>query len=105
MVVNLHAGQGGAGGPGGAQHEVVITNRETVTIRGVLHVESFDEQEVTLDTRLGTLILRGENLHIRQLDLDQGNFAVEGTVASLQYQAPNRDARDRGKGFLERLLR
>lgn len=104
-MVNPHPGQVGSGLHNQEPHEVHIINRESASIRGILHVESFDDQEIVLETRLGTMIIRGENLHIRQLDLDQGNFAVEGTVSSLQYQASSRDARDRGKGFLERLLR
>lgn len=86
-------------------HEVTITNREKVIIRGVLNVESFDDKEVILETPLGMMHLKGENLHIRQLDLDQGSFAVDGLVAGLQYTAVGRDVRDRGKGFLDRLLR
>lgn len=97
-------GSGSRGGSPGVEHEVMIHNREKVTIRGVLHVESFDDHEVILDTELGTMTLRGENLHIRQLDLDSGSFAVEGRVVGLQY-TDGRDARDRGKGFLEKLLR
>lgn len=100
----MHA-TAGKNSTGATDHEVAITNREKVLIRGVLHVESFDDKEVVLETPLGTLMLKGENLHIRQLDLDEGNFAVEGLVTGLQYSAAGRDARDKGKGLLDRLLR
>lgn len=96
---------GRSGGAAGGGHEVSITNREKVVIRGVLNVESFDDKEVILETPLGMMHLKGENLHIRQLDLDQGSFVVDGLVAGLQYTAVGRDVRDRGKGFLDRLLR
>ncbi len=95
--------------PGGLRpsidHEVVLSNRERLTIRGVLNVDSFDEKEILLQTDLGSLCLKGENMHIKQLDLEQGEFAVEGLINSLEYSVAGRDARDRGKGFLERLLR
>lgn len=85
-------------------HELVLTNRERLSVSGVIEVESFDEKEVILATEVGTLVVRGQNLHIKQLDLEQGNFSVEGTVGSLTYSA-ERDGRGRGKSFLDRLLR
>lgn len=93
---------GSAGG-----HEVTIVNREQMTIRGVLHVDSFDDGEVVLDTDLGTLTVRGEDLHIKQLDLEQGSFSVDGLVVSLQYAAVGRGRgpKGKGKGILDRILR
>jgi sporulation protein YabP len=92
---------------GAAGHEVTIVNREQMTIRGVLRVDSFDDQEVVLDTDLGTLTVRGEDLHIKQLDLDQGSFAVDGLITSLQYAAGGRGrgVKTKGRGILDRLLR
>jgi len=40
-----------------------------------------------METAMGVLTLKGEKLHIRQLDLDAGSFAVEGLVSALQYTA------------------
>ncbi len=47
------------------QHRLIIADREQVEVEGVLHVESFDDREITLGTILGTLTLRGEDLNIR----------------------------------------
>jgi len=91
-------------GYGTDNHEVLIVNREQVTIRGVLHVDSFDDQEIILDTDLGTLIVRGEDLHIKQLNLDDGSFSVEGLISGIQYTAGKAKG-TKGKGLLDRLLR
>ncbi len=96
---------GKTGAPGAEDHEVVITRREKVLVRGVLNVESFDDEQVVMETAMGVLTLKGEKLHIRQLDLDAGSFAVEGLVSALHYTAAAGRDRERGKGFLERLLR
>ena len=89
-----------------AEPAVILKNREKLHVRGVLHVESFDDRQIVLDTELGTLTVQGEDLQIRQLDLESGEFAVEGLVSSLAYSAPRaRDARGKAKSFLERLLR
>ena len=52
-------------------------------------------------TTKGTLVVRGEDLHIEKLSLDGGDLRVEGVVDSLSYED---DSRERG-GFFARLLR
>ncbi|MCL4424364.1 MAG: sporulation protein YabP [Firmicutes bacterium] len=90
----------------GLDHEVLLSNREQVVIKGVLHVESFDESEIVLDTQMGTLILRGEDLRIKQLNVEDGSFSVEGTFNSLQYTTGGgKRARGKGKGLLDKILR
>lgn len=105
--------RGDARGPGvnpetgGAGHTLSLTGREHIQITGVLGVDNFDDEEVTIETELGTLTIRGEELHIKQLDLETGRFEVEGYVNALQYTQPRQRAgrQGRGRGFLERLLR
>ncbi len=91
----------------GAGHSLQIANRESAVITGVLAVESFDDEEIVLETDMGGLTIRGEELHIKQLDLERGRFAVEGLINALQYsQARQRAGRpNRSRGFLERLLK
>jgi sporulation protein YabP len=98
----------GANTTGGSpEHSLQIVNREQVTIQGVVAVESFDDEEILLETEMGTLTLRGEDLHIKQLDLEAGKFAVEGFVSACLYTTPRaRGGRaPKGRGFLERLLK
>jgi sporulation protein YabP len=99
----------GTSGPTGdiGQHSLNIINREQVTIQGVLAVESFDDEEIILETEMGTLTLRGEELHIKQLDLESGRFAVDGMISSCVYSTPRqRGGRStKSRGFLERLLK
>ena len=99
-------GMGDAAGTTG-QHSLQVINRGQVQIQGVLGVESFDDEEIIIETEMGMLTLRGEELHIKQLDLDTRRFAVEGFVVSLVYATPkSRQGRPaKGRGFLERLLK
>lgn len=84
-----------------AHHQVVLEDREQLTISGVEEVESFDENSIILSTALGGLEVQGEGLHIEKLSLDRGDLKVEGTISALIYDE-NR-GRSRG-GFLSRLL-
>jgi len=101
---------GPAAGPAAAAggHQIVLRERQQATIGGVLHVASFDASQIVLDTELGTLTLLGHDLQIRQLDLAQGTFWVDGVVDSLAYAAPRRGSRGAGTrrgGMLGRLFR
>jgi sporulation protein YabP len=89
-----------------SDHEVHIINRESITVKGVLHVESSDDQEIALDTEMGLLTVRGEDLQIKSLNLEDGSFALEGNINALQYtQGGSSRSKAKGKSFLERLLR
>lgn len=83
-----------------AAHHLILEDRERLTVSGVEEVESFDESTIVMDTAQGTLVVRGENLHIEKLSLDGGDLKVEGTVESLTYED---DRREKG-GFFARLL-
>lgn len=81
-------------------HHVILEGREQLSVSGVEEVESFDENVIIMHTVQGTLVVRGEELHIERLSLDGGELKVEGTVESLSYE----EDRPRGGGFLSRLL-
>ena len=61
---------------------------------GVLDVQSFNEQEILLLTEEGKLQIKGEQLHVKQLDLEKGEVDLEGKVDSLTYLSKNTDNRD-----------
>ena len=82
-------------------HHVILEGREQLSVSGVEEVESFDENTIIMTTVKGTLVVRGEDLHIEKLSLDGGDLRVEGVVDSLSYED---DSRERG-GFFARLLR
>ncbi|NLZ92882.1 MAG: sporulation protein YabP [Firmicutes bacterium] len=87
-----------------AGHRLVIDNRELLDVTGVVHVDSFDDEEVVLETEQGLLAIRGEDLHIKQLNLEKGELAIEGLILELAYSEDKR-IRDRGKGLFERLFK
>jgi len=84
----------------GLPHQIVLEDREELTITGVEEVESFDESSIVLSTVRGGLEVQGEGLHIEKLSLDGGDLKVEGTIHALIYGAQERE---RG-GLFRRLL-
>ena len=84
-----------------ADHHVILEGRASLSVSGVEEVESFDENAIVMRTSLGTLVVRGEDLHIEKLSLDGGDLRVEGMVDSLTYE----DDGGPRAGFLARLFR
>lgn len=67
-------------------HSLRLDERTKLTVTGVGEVVSFDEDTVVLKTSLGTLVVQGSGLKLRQLTLEGGSVEVEGQVDSLVYE-------------------
>lgn len=67
------------------QHILTLTNRQKLSLTGISDVGAFNEQEITAVCDSGELIIKGELLHIEELNLDTGILNVSGKIASLNY--------------------
>ncbi|MBR1530346.1 MAG: sporulation protein YabP [Oscillospiraceae bacterium] len=66
-------------------HLVTLENRKTLTISGITDIDSFDEKEMILYTRMGELTITGRELHINAISIEEGTLSVEGDIWALQY--------------------
>lgn len=64
---------------------IIIENRRKINATGVIDVISFDEDGVTLDTELGSMIIKGADFKINKLNTENGEFVIEGLVSSIIY--------------------
>ena len=69
-------------------HKLTLNERKTLTMTGATEVVSFDENAVVLKTTLGMLTIHGRQLQLKNLSLEGGQVAVEGTVSAMSYQEP-----------------
>ncbi|NLY42886.1 MAG: sporulation protein YabP [Clostridiaceae bacterium] len=83
---------------------LIIENREKISISGVLDVESFDDESIVLHTELGVLIIKGYGLHINKLDIDSGELSIEGDIVSCTYSDDDH-GKSKGLGFLAKMFR
>lgn len=88
-----------------SEHSLLLNDRKTLEMTGVNNVNTFDEQEIILETVMGYLYVIGEQLHISMLNLDEGKVVVEGSVTNIEYKADGKDIKARGKNILTRLLK
>lgn len=69
----------------GVIQNLILENRSKLSISGVLDVLSFDDQVVILETELGLLTVKGENIRINKLSIDTSEVIVEGDISNLSY--------------------
>lgn len=69
----------------GNSHKIVISNRKNGVLNGVIDVLSFDVGEILLETELGMLMIKGNDLHVNRLTLEKGEIDIEGKIDSFTY--------------------
>lgn len=84
-------------------HSVTITERKNIIITGVKKIESFDEEEFFIETSMGNLTLKGENLEIIKLDTYQGNVSIKGKANSISYSEEK--SKEKENSFLSKLFK
>lgn len=70
-------------------HGLTIAERKSLIVNGVKKIESFDNEEFLLETTLGFLVVKGNELEIIKLDTYQGNVSIKGRIDSLMYLDDN----------------
>lgn len=83
-------------------HNVIMQNRENLSISGVEDVETFNEEKIVLTTQMGTLSVEGSNLHINNLSVETGELKVEGEINSMVYLGDEYSSSK--QGFFARLF-
>ncbi len=80
-------------------HSLSAINRDTIVVKGVKDVISFDEENVLLVTMCGQLALEGARLHVKVLNTKDGVVEVTGKLNGLlYYDEPATGTESKGKG-------
>ena len=69
----------------GFNHSISLVERKNVLITGVKKVDSFDNEEFLVETIMGYLALKGEDLELVKLDTLAGSVTIKGYVNSFDY--------------------
>ena len=83
---------------------ITINERKNIIISGVKKIESFDKEEFLMDTTLGYLVIKGNELEIIKLDTYQGNVSIKGRLDSLTY-LDELNKKDKENSFLNKLFK
>jgi sporulation protein YabP len=85
------------------RQEMRLLNRRLLEVTGVLKVDNFDSEAFLLETEMGFMHVKGKNLHMKNLNLEQGLVTIEGTVNSIVYT--EQAGPDKSKGLLHKLFK
>ncbi|TDX44390.1 sporulation protein YabP [Orenia marismortui] len=82
------------------EQKLILSDRKQLELVGVTEVINFSENEILLESNMGKLIIQGEDLHIKQLDLENSKLLVNGYITDLRY-----DQETKAEGFFKRLFK
>lgn len=83
---------------------IIVENRERISISGVLDVTNFNTESVNMDTELGNLVVRGDDLRISKLNLENSEMVIEGDIVSCVY-SDDGEGRNKGLGLFSKLFK
>lgn len=78
---------------------IIVEDRENMTVTGVEQVESFNENTIVLTTIKGGMTIKGEDLNISKLNLDDGNVKIQGKINGINYSNKDTPKNIMGKLF------
>ena len=81
---------------------IILEDRERLSVSGVLDVESFCEDKILLETTLGFLEIEGNDLKMNKLSVDSGELLIEGDISSVNYTDESREQKG---SLISRLFR
>jgi sporulation protein YabP len=84
-------------------HQLTLADRKLLGVEGVSNMDSYDQEKIVFQTSVGVLEVKGNKLHVRQLNLEQGKAMLDGEIDSLAYLKEN--GHKSGKSFLSKLTK
>lgn len=64
---------------------LILESRKRLNLSGVIEVISFDEAQIVLNTILGGLTIKGTELKMNKLDVQNGEIVIIGSIDSFVY--------------------
>lgn len=66
-------------------HGITLVERKSLIVTGVKKIENFDDEEFLMETSMGFVVVKGENLELMKLDTLQGNVSIKGLIKGINY--------------------
>ena len=85
-------------------HSINLLERKTLVITGVKKIENFDNLHFLMDTSMGFMLVKGEDLDLIKLDTLAGNVTIKGIVNSIEYILEN-NKKNRDDSIFNRLFK
>lgn len=83
---------------------LTLENRKKMTLNGVSEIISFNEDQILLITVLGNMDIRGEELKMTKLDVQNGDVAITGKIHYLVYTTDEKKPKNKNS-ILSKIFR
>jgi sporulation protein YabP len=83
---------------------LTLENRSKMTLDGVTEIVSFNDEQIMLKTVLGNMDIRGEELKMNKLDVQNGDVMISGKISYVVYTTEEKKQRKQN-GIIARLFR
>lgn len=85
-------------------HSISVNERKNLSMTGVKKIESFDEKEFLIDSNMGHILIKGDDMELLKMDSVSGNISIKGFVNSFSYVDDLKKKSDEGS-ILGRLFK
>lgn len=85
-----------------SRHNLSLKNRKELKIEGVKEVISYNDSKIHLQTNMGILNIKGENLNIQKLNLEETNLIIKGNINILEY---SKQDTEKAKNIFKRIFK
>ena len=66
-------------------HKITINERKNIVLTGIKKLNSFNDTEFFVDSIMGSIVIKGNNLELIKLDTFQGILSIKGKINSFAY--------------------
>lgn len=88
----------------GKAQEITLKDRKKLEITGVKKIDSLNSNEFLVNTTLGILLIRGEDLEMQHLDIERGILWITGLVYAMEYIENTKKAKEK-QGFFGKVFK
>ena len=67
------------------KHTLKLDNRSVMELTGIKDVGAFNEEQVAALSSYGGILIKGEGLHVDELNLETGKLKISGKICAFVY--------------------
>ena len=86
-------------------HALNMIDRKKISINGIKKIDSFDKEEFLIDSVMGYIIIKGNELKLIKLDTKDGILAIKGFINSINYVDENITKKNKENSVISRLFK
>ena len=86
-------------------HVLNMIERKKISLSGVKKIDSFDKEQFIIDSVLGYIIVKGEDLELVKLDTKDGVVVIKGLINSINYVEDNKKKNKKDSSVISRLFK